>query len=85
MCPNSASESLTDVLRDFVQFIQFKKQEYPSKIDDWKTSEKNNSTIAVNVLHTKEMEMEICPAYISKYNSNHEKQIILLMILNEKG
>ena len=25
--------------------------------------------------------MEICPAYISKINSNFEKQIILLMIL----
>ena len=29
--------------------------------------------------------MKLCPAYISKYNSTHEKQIILLMIPNEKG
>ena len=28
--------------------------------------------------------MEICLAYISKYNSNREKQITLLMIPNEK-
>ena len=27
----------------------------------------------------------ICPAFISKHNSNHEKQTILLMILNGKG
>ena len=29
-------------------------------------------------------EMEICPAYVYKINSNCEKQIILLMISNEE-
>ena len=29
--------------------------------------------------------MEICPAYISKYKPNCEKQITFLMIPNEKG
>ena len=56
---------------------------YPSKLDDWKTFEKNNPTIALNILYTKEK--EICPAYISNHNSNHEKQIILLMIPNEEN
>ena len=42
--------------------------------------EKNNPIIVLNILHTKEK--EICPAYISKINSNCEKQIILLMIPN---
>ena len=37
--------------------------------------EKNNPTIALNILCIKEK--EICPAYISKINSNCEKQIIL--------
>ena len=32
------------------------------KIDDWKKLEKNNPTIALNVLYIKEK--EICPAYI---------------------
>ena len=27
---------------------------YPSEIDDWKTFEKNNLTIAPNILHIKE-------------------------------
>ena len=27
---------------------------YPSKIDDWKTFEKNNLTIAINFLYAKE-------------------------------
>ena len=40
---------------------------YPSKKKkkkDWKTLKKINSTIALNILYTKEM--KICPAYISK-------------------
>ena len=55
---------------------------YPSKIDDWKTSEKNNPRIALNILCIKEK--EICLAYISKTNCNCRKQIILLMIPSEE-
>ena len=54
---------------------------FPSKRDDWKTFEKNNSLIALNILYIKET--EILPAYISKHNSTREKQIILLTIPNE--
>ena len=46
----------------------WKEIDYSSEIDDWKTFEKNNSTIAVNILYIKET--KICPAYISKINSN---------------
>ena len=55
---------------------------YPKKIDDWKTFEKNNPANALNILYIKEKEISV--AYISKHNSTHEKQIILLMIPNEK-
>ena len=57
---------------------------YPSKIDEWKTFQKNNLTIANDVLYLKEM--EICPAYIlsSKCVNNCEKQIVLLMIPNRE-
>ena len=41
---------------------------------------KNNVTNAFNVLHAKKE--KIYPAYVSKYNSNCEKQLILLMIPN---
>ena len=44
--------------------------------------EKNNPAISLNILCTKEK--EICPAYISKINSNCEIQIILLMIQTKK-
>ena len=52
------------------------------KIDDWETFEKSNPTTALNILYF--AENEICAAYISKTNSNSEKQIILLMISNEE-
>ena len=69
-------------IKPFINKYNWKRINYPSKIDDWKTFEKNNPTIALNILYVKEK--EICPAYISKFNSNYEKQIILLMIPNEE-
>ena len=42
---------------------------------------KNNSIIVINILYIEEKEMH--PAYISKINSNCERQIIFLMILNK--
>ena len=50
--------------------------------DDWEKFEKNNVTIVLNVLYAKKKN---CPAYVSKHNSNLEKQIILLMIPNREG
>ena len=43
---------------------------------------KKGLTIALNVLYVEKM--DISPAYVSKHNSNREKEIIFLMILNEK-
>ena len=42
--------------------------------------EKNNETIVLSVLYAKRE--ETYPADVSKHNSNHEKQVILLMIPN---
>ena len=61
----------------------------PSKIEDWKKFEKNNWTIALNVLYIRKhifvyLYKEICPAYISKINPSFEKQIILSMIPYEE-
>ena len=41
---------------------------------------KNNVTIALNVLYAEKE--KIYPAYVSKHNSNREKQVTLLMISN---
>ena len=69
-------------IKPFMNKYNWKGIYYPSKIDDWKTFEKNNPTIALNILLIKEK--EIYPACISKRNSTCEKQIILLMIPNEE-
>ena len=53
---------------------------FPSEEDDWKKFEKNNVTVALNVSYAKEE--KIYPAYVSKDNSFHAKQVILLMISN---
>ena len=41
---------------------------FPSEKDDWKKCEKNNVTIAPNVLYS--LKEKAYPAYVSKYNSN---------------
>ena len=40
------------------------------------------ATMGLNILYIKEK--EICPTYISKINSNCEKEIILLMVSSEE-
>ena len=47
-----------------------------------KNLRKNNLTIALNVFYAKKEKRY--PAYVSKHNSDLEKQVILLMILNEE-
>ena len=45
-------------------------------------NEKSNVTIALDVLYAKKQ--KIYPAYVSKFNSTREKQVIFLMISNGK-
>ena len=66
----------------FINKYNWKGINYPSKKDGWKTFEKNNPTITLNILYIKEK--EICSVYISEINSNYEKQIIPLAIPNEE-
>ena len=72
-----------DYIKLFINKYKWKGINYPPKIDDWKTIEKNNPTTDINILYIKQK--EICPAYIQKINSNYEKQIILLMIPNKEN
>ena len=69
-------------IKSIINKYNWKGINYPSKIDDLKTFEKNNPTVALNTLYTKEK--QICLGYISKTNSICEKQIILLTSPNEK-
>ena len=62
-------------IKPFINKYNWKGINYPSKIDYWKTFEKGNLTIALNILYIKEK--EILPGYISKDNSTSGKPIIL--------
>ena len=66
----------------FINKYEWEGINFPSAKDEWKRFEKNNVTIALNVLYAKKE--IIYPAYVSTYNSNCEKQVILLMISNRK-
>ena len=69
-------------IKPFINKYDWNGIKYPSKLDDWKTFQKNNSTIALNVSYIKEKETH--PVYISKHSSTSEKQTILLMIPNKE-
>ena len=69
-------------IKPFINKYNWKGINYLSKIDVWKTFEKNNPTIALNDLYIKEK--KIFPGYISKHNSACEKQMILLMNPNQE-
>ena len=69
-------------IKPFINTYNWKGINFLSKIDDCEKFEKNNPTIAHNILYIKEK--EICPAYILKINLNCAKQIILLIIPNEE-
>ena len=65
-------------IKHIIKKCNWKGIDYPSGRNHQKKFEKNNSKIAVNVFYVEKMH----PAYISNHNSNHENQIILLMIPN---
>ena len=69
-------------IKPFINLYNWEGTNYSSKIDDWKSFEKNNPANTLNILYIKEE--EICSVYIPKINSNCEKQIILLIIQNEE-
>ena len=66
--------------KTFINKYNWEGINFPSEKDDWEKSDKNSVTIALNVLYPKTE--KIYPAYVSKHNSNREKQVILLMISN---
>ena len=58
--------------------------ELPAGIQDWKRFEKNNKTIALNILSVPHDEKTINLAYKSKYNCKPKNQVVLLMITDGK-
>ena len=70
-------------IKPFINKYNWKKINFLSKKDDWKKIEKNNLAIANNILYAKKE--KAYPAFISKHNSNREKQVNILMSPNGEG
>ena len=56
-------------IKPFINKYKCEGINFPSEKDDWKKFEKNNVTIALNVLYAKKE--KVYPAYVSKNISNH--------------
>ena len=68
-------------IKPFINKYNWEGINYPSQKDDWKKFEKNNVKITLNVFHAKKE--KIYPTYVSKRNSDREKQVIFLMMPNK--
>ena len=66
----------------FIDQYNWEGIKFPTGIKDWKKYERNNKTIALNILLIPHNENTINLAYKSKYNREHENQVVLLMITN---
>ena len=67
-------------IKPFINKYKWEGINFPSEKDDWTKFEKNNVTIDLNVLFV--IKEKVCPAYVSKNNSNRKKQVTLLVIQN---
>ena len=69
-------------IKPFIDKYNWKGIDFPAGIKDWKKFERNNKTIALNILFVPHNEKTINLAYKSKYNRKRENQVVLLMITN---
>ena len=68
----------------FINKYNWKDIEFPSNKKDWNEFQKNNKSIALNILYVPHNSEEIRHAYKSKHNLNRENKVILLMITDGK-
>ena len=71
-------------IKHFIDQYNSKEISFPSPKKDWEKFELNNKSIAFNVLFVPYNTETIRLAYKSKYNTNLENQVILLMITDGK-
>ena len=67
-------------IKPFIGKYKCKEIDFPSHNKDWKKFESNNKSIALNILYVPYNSKEIKLTCTSKYNSNCENKVILLMI-----
>ena len=75
------AEKISKIKR-FINKYKWEGINFPSEKADWKKIAENNVKVAHNIFFAKKE--KIYPAYVSKNNSNREKQVVLIMILNEE-
>ena len=67
-------------LKPFINNYNWKDIEFPADSIDWRKFERNNKTIALNILYVPYNTKQIKQAYISKHNDERDSQANLLMI-----
>ena len=72
-------------LKPYINKYNWEEIDFPSEPKDWTKFERNNKTIALNVLYVQYNTKTISVAYRSEYNNMRKKQVILLMISNGKN
>ena len=70
-------------LKPFINNYNWKDIEFPSNAKDYKKFEKNNNTIALNILYAPFNTRQIRPSYISKHN--HKRDNLLMITSNSKN
>ena len=71
-------------LKSYINKYDWKGIEFPAGSKQWVTFEKNNKTIALNVLYIPRNTKTISVAYRSEHDNKRKTQVILLMISNGK-
>ena len=71
-------------IEPFINQYNWKVIDFPAGIKNWKKFERNNKTIALNILSIPHNAKTINLAYNSKYNCKRENQVVLLMITNSE-
>ena len=81
---NNHSEKISK-LKPFINNYNWKGIEFPSYSQDWKKFERNNKTIALNILFVPYNTKQIRPAYISIYNHKRDNKVNLLIITDNNN
>ena len=71
-------------LKPYINKYNWEGIDFPAGPKDWIKFERNNKTIALNVLYIPHNTKTISVAYRSEYNNKRKKQVILLMITDGK-
>ena len=67
-------------LKPYINKYNWEGINLPAELKEWQKLERNNHTIALNVLYVEQNTKKISVVYKSKYNNKPKKQVILLMI-----